>query len=76
MTPGFRKILRYAGVPVDATESVRRKFGSRLILIVTGCLLPLLFLDVPQWVFVLSQIAWGTGMYVGISLASDKPEHR
>lgn len=76
MPPGFRKILRYTGVPVDATEPERRKFGSRLILIVTGCLLPLLFLDVPQWVFVLSQIAWGTGMYVGILLASDKPEQR
>lgn len=76
MTPGFRKILRYTGVPVDATEPERRKFGSRLILIVTGCLLPLLFLDLPKWVFVLSQIVWGTGMYVGISLVSDKPEHR
>lgn len=76
MTPGFRKILRYSGGPVDATEPERRKFGSRLILIVTGCLLPLLFLNVPQWFFVLSQIAWGTGMYVGISLASDKPEQR
>ncbi len=40
-------------------EPVRRQFGSRLILIVTVALLPLLIVDVPQWLFVLSQIIWG-----------------
>jgi hypothetical protein len=34
----------------SSSEPVRRKFGSRLIGIVTVCLLPLVF-DVPQWVF-------------------------
>ncbi|HBR1015611.1 hypothetical protein ACDX32_26665 [Klebsiella quasipneumoniae] len=74
MTSGFRKVLRYAGVPVDAAEPVRRQFGSCLILIVTVALLPLLIVDVPHWIFVLSQIIWGSGMYIGISVASDKPD--
>ncbi len=51
-----------------------KQFGSRLILIVTVALLPLLIVDVPQWLFVLSQIIWGSGMYIGISVASDKPD--
>lgn len=63
MSPGFRTVLRYAGVPVDSSEPVRRKFGSRLIGIVTVCLLPLLIFDVPLWVFVLSQIVWGRGLH-------------
>jgi hypothetical protein len=42
---------------------------GRLILIVTVALLPLLIVDVPQWLFVLSQIIWGSGMYIGISVA-------
>ncbi|MDU2190587.1 hypothetical protein U4M01_28215, partial [Klebsiella pneumoniae] len=54
MNTGLRQVLRYAGVPVDAAEPVRRQFGSRLILIVTVALLPLLIVDVPQWLFVLS----------------------
>jgi uncharacterized membrane protein YoaK (UPF0700 family) len=68
MNTGLRQVLRYAGVPVDAAEPVRRQFGSRLILIVTVALLPLLIVDVPQWLFVLSQIIWGSGMYIGISV--------
>ncbi|SXK42162.1 putative lipoprotein [Klebsiella pneumoniae] len=76
MNTGLRQVLRYAGVPVDAAEPVRRQFGSRLILIVTVALLPLLIVDVPQWLFVLSQIIWGSGMYIGISVASDKPDRR
>ena len=42
MSPGFRNVLRLARIPVDSSEPVRRKFGSRLIGIVTVCLLPLL----------------------------------
>lgn len=41
MSPGFRKTLRFAGVPVDSSEPVRRQYGSRMIGIVTVCLLPL-----------------------------------
>ena len=59
MSPGFRNVLRLARIPVDSSEPVRRKFGSRLIGIVTVCLLPLLVFDVPQWVFILSQVIWG-----------------
>lgn len=59
MSPGFRNVLRFAGVPVDSSEPVRRKYGSRLIGIVTVCLLPLLVFDVPLWIFVLSQVIWG-----------------
>jgi hypothetical protein len=51
MSPGFRKALRFAGVPVDSSEPVRRQYGSRMIGIVTVCLLPLLVFDVPLWVF-------------------------
>ncbi len=29
MNTGLRQVLRYAGVPVDAAEPVRRQFGSR-----------------------------------------------
>ncbi|WP_310959458.1 hypothetical protein, partial [Klebsiella pneumoniae] len=54
----------------------RRKFGSRLIGIVTVCLLPLLVFDVPQWVFILSQIIWGAGVYIGLSVAGDKSLNR
>jgi uncharacterized membrane protein len=72
MSPVFRNVLRFAGVPVDSSEPVRRKFGSRLIGIVTVCLLPLLVFDVPQWVFILSQIIWGAGVYTGLSVAGDK----
>jgi hypothetical protein len=50
MSPGFRKTLRFAGVPVDSSEPVRRQYGSRMIGIVTVCLLPLLVFDVPLWV--------------------------
>jgi hypothetical protein len=70
MSPGFRNVLRFAGVPVDSAEPVRRKYGSRMIGIVTLCLLPLLVFDVPQWVFILSQIIWG-GVYIGLSVAGD-----
>ncbi|MDH0492690.1 hypothetical protein N7692_34560, partial [Klebsiella michiganensis] len=45
MSPGFRKTLRFAGVPVDSSEPVRRQYGSRMIGIVTVCLLPLLVFD-------------------------------
>ena len=76
MNASLRHVLRYTGVPVDAAEPVRRKFGSRLILIVTVALLPLLIVDISQCIFVLSQLMWGIGMYVGISVASDKPERR
>ncbi|WP_200780715.1 hypothetical protein [Klebsiella oxytoca] len=75
MSPGFRTVLRYAGVPVDSNETVRRKFGSRLIGIVTVCLLPLLVVDVPLWIFVLSQIIWGGGVYIGLSVVGDKSRH-
>jgi hypothetical protein len=61
MSPGFRNVLRLARIPVDSSEPVRRKFGSRLIGIVTVCLLPLLVFDVPQWVFILSQVIWKPG---------------
>ena len=76
MNASLRHVLRYTGGPVDAAEPVRRKFGSRLILIVTVALLPLLIVDISQCIFVLSQLMWGIGMYVGISVASDKPERR
>ena len=76
MNTGLRQVLRYAGVPVDAAEPVRRQFGSRLILIVTVCLLPLLVFDVPQWVFILSQVIWGAGVYIGLSVAGDKSLNR
>lgn len=72
MSPGFRNALRFAGVPVDSTEPVRRKYGSRMIGIVTLCLLPLLMFDVPLWVFVLSQIIRGAGVYIGLSVVGDK----
>ncbi|ACI12113.1 hypothetical protein KPK_A0018 (plasmid) [Klebsiella variicola] len=55
---------------------MRRRLGSRLILIVTVALLPLLIVEVPQWIFVLLQIIWGTGIYIGISVTSDKPNRR
>ncbi|WP_075211157.1 hypothetical protein [Klebsiella michiganensis] len=76
MNVSLRHVLRYTGVPVDAAEPVRRKFGSRLILIVTVALLPLLIVDISQCIFVLSQLMWGIGMYIGISVASDKPDRR
>ena len=76
MSPGFRKALRFAGVPVDSSEPVRRQYGSRMIGIVTVCLLPLLVFDVPLWVFVLSQVIWGTGVYIGLSVAGDKSRKR
>lgn len=76
MSPGFRNVLRLARIPVDSSEPVRRKFGSRLIGIVTVCLLPLLVFDVPQWVFILSQVIWGAGVYVGLSVAGDKSLNR
>jgi uncharacterized membrane protein len=72
MSPGFRNVLRFAGVPVDSSEPVRRQYGSRMIGIVTVCLLPLLVFDVPLWVFVLSQVIWGAGVYIGLSVAGDK----
>ena len=74
MVPGIRKVLRFAGAPVDASEAERRKYGRRLILIVTACLLPLLFVGAPLWVFVLSQVVWGAGMYAGISPIGDKTD--
>ncbi len=37
MNTGLRQVLRYAGVPVDAAEPVRRQFGSRLIFNRDGC---------------------------------------
>ena len=76
MNTGLRQVLRYAGVPVDAAEPVRRQFGSRLILFVTVALLPLLIVDVPQWLFVLSQVIWGAGVYIGLSVAGDKSRNR
>ena len=76
MSPAFRNVLRFAGVPVDSSEPVRRQYGSRMIGIVTVCLLPLLVFDVPLWVFVLSQVIWGTGVYIGLSVAGDKSRNR
>lgn len=76
MSPGFRNALRFAGVPVDNSEPVRRTFGSRLIGIVTVCLFPLLVFDAPLWLFVLSQIIWGAGVFIGLSVAGDKSRHR
>lgn len=71
MVPGFRKVLRFAGAPVDASEAERRKYGRRLILIVTACLLPLLFAGAPLWVFVRAQVVWGAGMYVNFCVKND-----
>ena len=76
MSPGFRNVLRFAGVPVDSSEPVRRKYGSQLIGIVTVCLLPLLVFDVPLWIFVVSQVIWGAGVYIGLCLVGDKPRPR
>ena len=76
MSPGFRNVLRFAGVPVDSSEPVRRQYGSRMIGIVTVCLLPLLVFDVPLWAFVLSQVIWGAGVYIGLSVAGDKSRNR
>ncbi|HFF1823943.1 hypothetical protein [Raoultella ornithinolytica] len=75
MSPGFTNVLRFVGVPVDSCEPVRRKYGSRLIGIVTICLIPLLMLDVPLWIFVLSQVIWGAGVYIGLSIVGDKSRH-
>ncbi|EUB38808.1 hypothetical protein HMPREF1502_3188 [Klebsiella sp. AS10] len=47
-----------------------------MIGIVTLCLLPLLVFDVPQWVFILSQIIWGAGVYIGLSVAGDNSRNR
>ncbi|MDU1673159.1 MAG: hypothetical protein E6831_03875 [Veillonella sp.] len=66
MSPGFRNVLRLARIPVDSSEPVRRKFGSRLIGIVTVCLLPLLVFDVPQWVFILSQFKKRTDVVASV----------
>lgn len=63
MSPGFRNVLRLARIPVDSSEPVRRKFGSRLIGIVTVCLLPLLVFDVPQWVFICRRSSGGGRLY-------------
>ncbi|MDU3877727.1 MAG: hypothetical protein E7G83_27160, partial [Klebsiella aerogenes] len=30
----------------------------------------------PQWVFILSQIIWGAGVYIGLSVAGDKSLNR
>ena len=76
MSPGFRNVLRFAGVPVDSAEPVRRKYGSRMIGIVTLCLLPLLVFDVPQWVLILSQINRRAGVYIGLSVAGDNSRNR
>ena len=46
MSPGFRNVLRLARIPVDSSEPVRRKFGSRLIGIVTVCPVSYTHLDV------------------------------
>jgi hypothetical protein len=63
MSPGFRNVLRLARIPVDSSEPVRRKFGSRLIGIVTICLLPLLVFDVPQWVSFCRRSSGGGRLY-------------
>lgn len=42
MSPKNRSVLRALSVPVDSGEVVRRRFGSRLIALVTLLLLPLL----------------------------------
>lgn len=76
MSPHFKNLLRLVRVPVDSSEAVRRKFGSRLIGIVTVCLLPLLVFDVPQWVFIVSQVVWGAGAFIGLSVAGDKSRDR
>jgi hypothetical protein len=76
MSPGFRNVLRLARIPVDSSEPVRRKFGSRLIGIVTVCLLPLLVFDVPQWVFILSQVIWGLASILAFVPAGDKSLNR
>ncbi|WP_416234193.1 hypothetical protein [Klebsiella pneumoniae] len=57
-------------MPVDSGEVVRRRFGSRLIALVTLLLLPLLVFDVPQWLFIASQVVWGGGVWVGLSVAA------
>ena len=71
MSPGIKSLCRQAGVPFGQSEPVRRKYGSRLIGIVTFCLLPLLAVDVPHWMFILSQVIWGAGIYVGLSVVGD-----
>lgn len=75
MSPGFRSVLRFARIPVDSSELVRRKFGSRLIGIVTLCLLPLLVFDVPQWVFILSQVIWGQASILACPWPETRPGH-
>lgn len=56
------EMFSVARIPVDSSEPVRRKFGSRLIGIVTVCLLPLLVFDVPQW-FSFCRRSSGAGVY-------------
>jgi hypothetical protein len=75
MSPGFRSVLRFARIPVDSSEPVRRKFGSRLIGIVTLCLLPLLVFDVPQWGFILSQVIWGRASILACPWPETRPGH-
>lgn len=76
MSPGFRNVLRLARIPVDSSEPVRRKFGSRLIGIVNG-------MSASASGFRRSAVGFhfvaghlGAGVYIGLSLAGDKSLNR
>lgn len=75
MSPVFRNALRFAGVPVDSSEPVRRQYGSRMIGIVTVCLLPL-WCSTSRCGFSCSRVIWGAGVYIGLSVAGDKSRNR
>jgi hypothetical protein len=70
MSPGFRNVLRFAGVPVDSAEPVRRKYGSRMIGIVTLCLLRS-WCSTSRSGFHFIADYLGAGVYIGLSVAGD-----
>ena len=63
MSPGFQKCSPFLpAFPSTAVNWSAVKFGSRLIGIVTLCLLPLLAsFDVRRGFLLLSQVIWGQG---------------
>lgn len=73
MSPALKSVLRLCRFPVDAPEAVRKTVGGRIFLTVTAIIAVMMFVDAPLWLFVTTQLIWGAGMYIGISLAFDKP---
>lgn len=73
MSSVFKSVLRLCCFPVDASEDVRKKVGGRIFLTVTAILVVMFFIDAPLWLFVTTQLIWGAGMYISISLAFNKP---